>query len=114
MVRSVTLIAAFSFAAYFGAAVPTAHAATRDEIDAMTTYAVVIGRSIACGADSSNAMRRVGAWLDRTFTPGTKQHSTNVLIFVEGVKLHADLQRRGKSPDPCSAVLRTFDGFPWP
>jgi hypothetical protein len=79
-----------------------------DAIDQITTEAVLIGRGIACGADTATRMSRVGKLIDSTFVPGTEEHSTHLSIFTAGVKYHADLQRNGKSPDSCASVLRAL------
>lgn len=84
------------------------------DIDKLTTYAVVLGRAVACGVNIEDASRRVGLWMDRRFPPGSTDQKTYLPIFIDGVSYHAQQQKSGKSPDPCSAVLRSFNGFPWP
>lgn len=88
--------------------------ASSQDIDRMTTYAVVLGRAVACGADITDASRRVGRWMDVKFPPGSQDLKTYLPIFVNGVEYHAQQQKDGKSPDSCAAVLRNFKGFPWP
>jgi hypothetical protein len=73
---------------------PAALAASAADVDRMTTYAVILGPGIACGASHDEASRRVGRWL--------------------GVRYHAEQQRDGKSPDSCATVRRNFSSFPWP
>lgn len=92
----------------------TYSSATPQDIDKLTTYAVILGRAIACGADVSSASGRVGRWMDRVFPPGSADQRTYLPIFMGGTRYHAEQQKLGKSPDSCSSVLRTFSSFPWP
>lgn len=80
----------------------------------MTTYAAMLGRATACGADTEDAYRRVGAWVLQTFQSGPKEDRINVRSFLEGVAFHAKEQKAGNSPDSCHDILRALDGFPWP
>jgi len=84
------------------------------DVDRITTYAVILGRAVACGADISDASRRVGQWMDVKFPPGSQDQQAYLPIFVNGVGYHAQQQKEGKSPDSCAAVLRNFKAFPWP
>ena len=86
--------------------------ASDSDIDKLTTYAVILGRAVACGIDTSNATSRVGAWMDRTFLKNEK--ATYLVIMVEGMQYHAEQQRAGKSPDTCDAVRRSFAKIAWP
>lgn len=79
-----------------------------EKIDKMTTYAVMLGRGVACGVNVEDAARRVGAWLDSALP---RQY---IPMFVTGMKHHADLQRAGKTPDSCSTVIANFRNFPFP
>lgn len=88
--------------------------ATPQDIDKLTTYAVILGRAIGCGADVSSASRRVGLWMDKVFPPGSADQQTYLPIFIGGTRYHAEQQRLGKSPDSCSSTLQSFSGFPWP
>ncbi len=92
----------------------TVIAASSDDIDKLTTYAVILGRAVACGNDIEDPMRRVGRWMDGKFPPGSADQITYLPIFMEGVGYHAQMQKDGSSPDSCSAVQRSFNGFPWP
>ena len=89
-------------------------AASSDDIDKLTTFATVLGRGTACGADIKDASRRVGRWMDRTFPPGSKDQQVYLPIFMAGMVFHAQQQKDGKSPDSCPNVLRSFNTFPWP
>jgi len=89
-------------------------AISKADIDRLTTYAVIIGRAIACGVETDYAMRRVGSWLDDKFPPGSSDQKTYLPIFIEGVKFHAQQQANGNSPDTCSKVRSTFARTQWP
>lgn len=85
-----------------------------DAVGQMTTYAVALGRSMACGADTVSPLKRVGRWMDSVFPPGSPGRRTQLAIFSEGMRFHAEQQKAGNSPDDCSTVLRSFRDFPWP
>ena len=89
-------------------------AASDSDIDKLTTYAVMMGRGSACGAEMSNPGARVGAWMDRKFPPGSQDQKTYLPIFLSGVQHHAQQQRSGKSPDSCSNVLTQLRMVNWP
>ena len=89
-------------------------AATEEDVDKLTTYAVIVGRAIACGIDTENEMREIGAWMDKRFPPGSNDQSTYLIVFTHAVKLSAEMQRDGKSPDSCSKVRRLYSQMPWP
>jgi len=93
---------------------PSVEAATDVDIDKLTTYAVVIGRAMACGVDTEPAMKDVGKWMDRRFPPGSSDQQIYLPIFSQGVQYHAQQQADGKSPDSCSSVRRTFTRMVWP
>ena len=90
------------------------YAASDEDMDKLTTYATVIGRAIACGADVTSAMHRIGSWMDVKFPPGSKDQKMYLPVFMAGVKYHAEQQHNGESPDSCAEVLRVFADFPWP
>jgi hypothetical protein len=89
-------------------------AASAADVDRLTTYAVILGRGVACGAPTHDASSRVGRWMDRTFPPGSQDQKTYLPIFMQGVQYHAQQQKDGKSPDSCATVRRNFGTFPWP
>lgn len=106
--------ALLSVAAVAGMASGAASAASSADIDRLTTYAVVLGRAVGCQIDATNAYSRVGRWMDRAFPPGSEDQKTYLPVFIVGVKHNAEQQAAGRSPDSCSSVRRTLDGFPWP
>jgi hypothetical protein len=87
---------------------------TEQNIEKMTTYAVILGRAVGCGVDVSEESRMVGVWLDRVFPPGSKDQQIYLPIFASGMKHHAEQQSRGNSPDSCSSVRREFNLINWP
>ena len=79
-------------------------------IDRLTTYASIIGRGMACKVPSaSNNAARVGAWMNREGL--AKQYG---VAFLEGIRIAAEQQYRGETPDSCSTVTSRFESFPWP
>ena len=60
--------------------------ATDADIDKLTTFAVVLGRGVACRADVEPAMKRVGRWMDVKFPPGSRDQQIYLPIFMEGVR----------------------------
>lgn len=85
---------------------------TDEDIDKATTYAAMIGRAAGCGIKTENEVRRVGAWLDRTFSGDMR--TMQLLIFMEGMKLNAQQQAEGKTGDTCATVRRVFEEIDWP
>ena len=84
------------------------------DVDKLTTYAVVLGRSISCGVNTADVSKRIGRWFDEAFTLGTAGHATYLVVFSEGVKLNAEQQRAGHTPDSCTTITKNFNSFPWP
>jgi len=94
--------------------IQSSNAATNADINKLTTYAVIIGRAVACGVDIKPAMKDVGRWMDRRFPPGSSDQQIYLPVFSQGVQYHAQRQTDGKSPDGCSSVRRTFNQMDWP
>lgn len=92
--------------------IPVAPAATDKQIDDLTSYAVIIGRGLACGEDIEDPMNRVGAWLLNSFAP--KERGPYLRVLVTGIEYHAGQQRDGLSPDTCAAARRAFQRTHWP
>jgi len=89
-------------------------AASNADIDKLTSYAVILGRAIGCGINTDYEMRRVGAWMDKKFPPGSSDQKTYLPIFMQGLQYHAKQQSNGNSPDSCSQVRKTFNRMQWP
>jgi hypothetical protein len=79
-------------------------------IDRMTTYTTFLGRGIGCGVSGTEAASsRFGLWMDSQGL--TKKY---LLVAAAGIKMAAEQQRAGNSPDSCSKVREQFAAFPWP
>lgn len=89
-------------------------AARVENVDRMTSYAALIGRGSGCGLDMSSKAGRVGDWLDRTVQPGSPDHQTLMMVFMEGSRMEAQAQASGRSPDTCDVVRRAVRNHPWP
>jgi hypothetical protein len=87
-------------------------AADSADVDRLTSYAVMLGRGVACGMGIQDKMSRVGGWIDSTFEG--RERSMYLVIFSNGVRHHADMQKRGETPDSCGAVRQAYLSFPWP
>ena len=61
----------------------SANGASESDIDKLTTYAVMLGRGTACGADVESASRKVGRWMDQRFPPGIRR-SANLPSHFHG------------------------------
>lgn len=96
------------------AAGPKPGTSASSDLNKLSTYAVILGRAVGCGMDVSEASRRVGRWVDVTFVPGTKEHTSYTLAMAQGMANEAARQRSGKSPDSCSAVRAQTTSMPWP
>ncbi len=88
--------------------------ASNNDVDKLTTYAVMLGRALACGVNTKTAASKVGYWMDRVFPPGSEDQITYLPIFLEGIKHNAEQQSSGNSPDSCSDVKRSFNAIQWP
>jgi hypothetical protein len=88
-------------------------AASSEEMERLTTYAAVIGQAVACGADTSEATRAVGRWMDTTFGRASRAQHSYLVMFASELRFQAQ-QQKEKRPESCSPVLRRFDSFVWP
>ena len=77
-----------------------------DPVDAMTTFAVILGRAIGCGVDVEKPANKVAIWMDNTFS--NKERATYLPVFAFGVEHHMKQQQSGKSPDSCRACSATI------
>ena len=83
-----------------------------DKYGMVTTYAVYIGRAVACDQKINLPMEAVGAWMDECFIPS--ERPAQLQLFTAGTTLNAENQRSGKSPDGCREVARVFREVTWP
>ena len=84
------------------------------DVDKLTTYAVMLGRGLACGVDTTGASKKVGAWLNRIAPPGSKDQQIYLPLLMQGMMYHGERQKEGKNPDSCATVHRVFGQIPWP
>lgn len=107
MIQKAILFTALCFSSF-------SFAAQEEDIDKLTTYAVLLGRASACNIDVTGPAKQVGAWLDRTFPRGSEDQQIYLPIFMAGMTHHAKEQKNGKSPDTCADLKRTISKTPWP
>jgi len=88
------------------------YAASDADIDRLTTYATILGRATACGIDVDGPSRRVGRWIDNTFTG--QERAAYLNVFIEGMYWNAQRQASGQSPDTCADVTRVMRTMAWP
>lgn len=87
-------------------------AASDVDIDHLSSYAVLLGRGVACGQNVDAPSRSVGAWIDRTWSGSEK--GAMLKVFMLGMENAAKMQRDGKTPDSCSKVRDVLNTTPWP
>lgn len=84
-------------------------AAQTDALDRLTTYTTILGRGIACGAPGTDdAARQLGIWMNAA---GLNDYS---MTAAAGIRMAAEQQRAGKSPDTCAQVRKIFPSITWP
>ena len=88
-----------------------ANAATDQDINKLTTYAVMLGRAIGCGIDTENEATSIGEWMDERFPPGSNDQQIYLPILMDGVKMHMEQQQNGQSPDSCDTVRTSFSNM---
>lgn len=83
----------------------------------MANYATLLGRSTACGINTTKQLERVGSWMDNWFKSmeiSPKMQASYLSIFIQGYQYHIDQQLDGKTPDTCSSVTAAFYKSAWP
>ncbi len=68
-------------------------AAHAGNVDRLSTYAVLLGRGAACGADIDAPSTRVGAWIDQTWSG--KDRAAMMMAMIQGWKLRPEIRRGG-------------------
>ena len=86
--------------------------ASAEDIDRLTTYAILTGRGLGCGYDMQNELSRGGSWMDRTFENNEK--SALILVFTTGMEQAANEQANGSSPDNCATIRKVIAKTVWP
>jgi hypothetical protein len=94
-------------------ATTAAVAATAADLERLNEYAELIGRAQACGADTTEAMRAVGRWMDTTFRRASRTQHSYVVMFASNLRQHAREQSESAGAGSCTPVLRAFHGFSW-
>ncbi|WP_027176851.1 hypothetical protein [Desulfovibrio aminophilus] len=90
----------------------TAAAPSPDDVDRLTSYAVILGRAGGCGRDTTREAERVGRWIERRFPEESR--AAYFAVVMTGMAREAEAQHRGERPDSCAEVLRVYDSTPWP
>lgn len=85
-----------------------------NDINKLTSYAVIIGRAIGCSINTDVAVNKVTSWLDKRFPPGSVDQKRYLPVFMGGIKYHVENQVNGNSPDNCSTVRREYGLMEWP
>lgn len=85
---------------------------TDSDYSKVVTYATILGRAVACGADISVPSKQVGSWMDSTFP--RSEVSSQVQMFATTITYAAEQQKSGNSPDSCSEVLSSYNKWQWP
>ena len=86
--------------------------ATERDFDKVTTYATLMGRAVACGENINYSSKKVGAWMDRTFSK--KEIGNQIIIFTTAIQYAAEQQKNGNSPDTCGSAVKAFKKVNWP
>ncbi len=87
-------------------------AAHAGNVDRLSTYAVLLGRGAACGADIDAPSTRVGAWIDQTWSG--KDRAAMMMAMIQGMEIAARDQAGGRSPDTCAQVRQALAKMQWP
>jgi hypothetical protein len=82
-------------------------AASKDDIDRLATFLVMLGRAIACGLPKSIGTE-VFTWFVKKFPPGSRDQKLYGQVFLEGITINTEMQAKGLSPDTCDAVAKFF------
>ena len=104
------IVLAACVAAWSGSALPAAPG----DVERLSTFAEVIGRALACGADTRPATQAVGRWMDERWHRASRAQHNYVQIFASKMRFHFQQQKEGESPESCPSALRTFQRFEWP
>jgi len=83
-----------------------------NKYDTITTYAVFMGRAVACGERIDKPLEYVGYWIDDCFDQS--EIASQLAVFSTSVRYHAENQKNGNTPDSCTSVVNTFYSVNWP
>lgn len=96
----------------FGLLAGPAQAASQKDINLLDLYAGVLGKALACGADTTKANYYVANWLRGNFNE--EERPKYILILQREIIRHYELQRAGRAQDTCSEVRRNYKRLSWP
>ena len=84
------------------------------QIDRLTTYAVYLGRGVACDVPTGRARyNQVSAWIRSTAASDAERDAMGVVLMT-GMSENQQRQVAGSSPDSCDTVRRQFERIDWP
>ena len=92
---------------------PAGLAASPADLVTMSQMALLLGRAAGCGLDTRGATRAIGAWLDRTFPPGSADQARYLPDFTADVRRHARQQQQGETSDSCADVAQALKALNW-
>jgi hypothetical protein len=92
---------------------PGAEAASKADLERMNNMALLLGRAAGCGLDTDRATGVIGAWFDETFPPGSIDRKRYLPRFTSDIRLHAERQQTGDSPDSCADIAEAFYNLRW-
>jgi len=92
---------------------PGAEAASKADLERMNNMALLLGRAAGCGLDTERATGVIGAWFDQTFPPGSIDRKRYLPRFTSDIRLHAEQQQSGDSPDSCADIAEAFSNLRW-
>jgi hypothetical protein len=84
------------------------------DTDRMMMFAATLGRAYGCGHRPEEELARVRTWLDRSLSPGTREHQAHFHDFLEGIKNNEEQQREGRSTYSCADVEMSLKTTTWP
>lgn len=87
-------------------------AASQEDIDKLVIYSVIVGRAASCGIETTPAVKKIGAWIDRKFNDQEVQQYKQIFLF--GMMYNGKEQQEGRSPDSCAEIKRTWSKMTWP
>jgi hypothetical protein len=92
---------------------PGAEAASKADLERLDNMALLLGRAAGCGLDTDRATGVIGAWFDETFPPGSIDRKRYLPRFTSDIRLHAEQQQSGDSPDSCADIAEAFYNLRW-
>ncbi|MDP3750077.1 MAG: hypothetical protein Q8Q88_23885 [Phenylobacterium sp.] len=83
-------------------------------MDRLTTYAVLIGRATGCRFQTGPLDDRVRKWIIGATSNSRADRDVMFAVWQAGIRENAYAQLEGRSPDDCDAVARGIHGHRWP